>query len=136
MNYLNKILTLFFIVISIKSWSQNNNNEIADTLFKDSTKLLKSAFIRNTKKVFERKIDRYVFNVENSIISQGGDAFDALKNTPGVNVQNESISILGKGAVSILIDDRMIYLKGDDLAAFLHSISANDIKYIEVIRVC
>ena len=133
MNYLNKFLTLFFIVISINSWSQNNNNELSDTLFKDSTKLLKSAFIRNTKKVFERKIDRYVFNVENSIISQGGDAIDALKNTPGVKVQNELISIIGKGEVSILIDDRMIYLKGEDLAAFLHSISANDIKYIEVI---
>ncbi len=34
------------------------------------------------KKLFERKVDRLVFNVENSVASQGIDAMEALAKTP------------------------------------------------------
>ncbi len=49
------------------------------------------------KKLVERKIDRMVFNVENSIASQGMDGVEALRNTPLVKVDETSgISIVGK----------------------------------------
>ncbi|WP_281322202.1 TonB-dependent receptor domain-containing protein [Flavobacterium aestivum] len=85
------------------------------------------------KKLVERKVDRLVFNVENSLAAKGGDAFDALKATPSLIVQENSISIVGKSTISVMIDDRLLQLSGEDLSNMLKSISADNISKIEVI---
>jgi outer membrane receptor protein involved in Fe transport len=85
------------------------------------------------KKLIERKVDRIIFNIENSIASSGGDAIDALKVTPSIKVQNDKISMVGKSEMSVLIDDRPVQLSGDDLINFLKTIKSDDIKNIEVI---
>lgn len=85
------------------------------------------------KPIFEKKVDRLVFNIENSISSIVSNALEAISKTPGVLVMNNSISIVGKGSVSVLVDDRMIQMSGDDLINYLKSIPADDISKIEVI---
>jgi len=89
--------------------------------------------IKSRKKLVEQKVDRLVFNVENSVVATGGTALDALKSTPTVRVQNETISIVGKGEVLVMIDDRLNKMTQEDLSAFLRSIPADNIKSIEVI---
>ncbi|WDF65865.1 TonB-dependent receptor [Flavobacterium sp. KACC 22763] len=89
--------------------------------------------INSRKKLVEQKVDRLVFNVENSVVATGGTALDALKSTPTVRVQNETISIVGKGEVLVMIDDRLNKMTQEDLSAFLRSIPADNIKSIEVI---
>ncbi|MDP5199871.1 outer membrane beta-barrel family protein [Flavobacterium sp. DG2-3] len=89
--------------------------------------------IQSKKKLVEQKVDRLVFNVENSVTATGGTALDALKSTPTVRVQNETISIVGKGEVLVMIDDRLNKMTQEDLAAFLRSIPADNIKSIEVV---
>ncbi|MBJ2126800.1 outer membrane beta-barrel family protein [Flavobacterium sp. IB48] len=89
--------------------------------------------IKSRKKLVEQKVDRLVFNVENSVVATGGTALDALKSTPTVRVQNETISIVGKGEVLVMIDDRLNKMIQEDLVAFLRSIPADNIKSIEVI---
>jgi outer membrane receptor protein involved in Fe transport len=89
--------------------------------------------ITANKKLIERKVDRLVFNVENSVSAAGGDAIDALKVTPGLRVQNDQISIIGKSGVSVMVDDRILQLSGDDLTNYLKSIPSDNIKSIEVI---
>lgn len=66
----------------------------------------------------EQKVDRLVFNVENSVTATGGTALDALKSTPTVRVQNETISIVGKGEVLVMIDDRLNKMTQEDLVLF------------------
>ncbi|MDA3615914.1 TonB-dependent receptor domain-containing protein [Polluticaenibacter yanchengensis] len=85
------------------------------------------------RKLVEQKVDRLVFHVEKSTAATGGNALDALKATPTVRVQNESISIAGKGQVLIMIDERIQRMPQEDLANFLKSIPADNIKSIEVI---
>lgn len=89
--------------------------------------------ISTRKKLFERKVDRLVFNVENSVSASGGELLDALKVTPGIQVRNNSISIVGRSNVAVMIDDRIIQISGESLINFLRSISADEIKSIEVI---
>ncbi|MNK73525.1 hypothetical protein D3C87_930230 [compost metagenome] len=89
--------------------------------------------VKSRKKLVEQKVDRLVFNVENSVVATGGTALDALKSTPTVRVQNETISIVGKGEVLVMIDDRLNKMTQEDLVAFLKSIPADNIKSIEVI---
>jgi hypothetical protein len=94
---------------------------------------LEEVVITTKKKLIERKVDRLIFNVENSISATGGDALDALKVTPGIRVQNEKIAMIGKSGMSVMVDDKLIQLSGDDLINFLKTISSDNIKSIEVI---
>ncbi|WP_347218862.1 TonB-dependent receptor [Chryseobacterium sp.] len=103
------------------------------TVKADNTTNLKEVIIQKKRKIIERKVDRLIFNVENSISATGGDALDALKITPSIRVQNEQISMVGKSGMSLMVDDRMIQLSGEELMNFLRSIPSDNIKSIEVI---
>ena len=89
--------------------------------------------ITQQKKLIEQKPDRIIFNVENSVTAIGGDALDALRIAPGLRVQNNSINLLGRGESRVMINGRLLQLSGEDLTSYLNSISASDIKKIEVI---
>lgn len=99
----------------------------------DNASDLYEVTVTTRKKLIEQKVDRLVFNVENSTAATGGTALDALKATPTVRVQNDYISIVGKGQVLVMIDDRLQKIPQEDLANFLKSIPADHIKSIEVI---
>jgi len=103
------------------------------TIVVDNINQLESVTVIGKKKLIEKKNDRLVFNIENTISATGGDGLDALKITPGVKVQNDKVYIIGKGSVSVMIDDRLIQLKEEDLGNYLKSISSDNIKSIEVI---
>ncbi|MBP2615704.1 TonB-dependent receptor domain-containing protein [Chryseobacterium jejuense] len=94
---------------------------------------LETVVIKMQKKIIERKVDRLIYNVENSTASTGGNALDALKSAPMVRVQDETISIVGKGDVLIMIDDRLQKIPASEVAAFLKTIPSDNIKSIEVI---
>lgn len=102
------------------------------TLIKEQT--LKDASVVVKKPVIEVKADKLVFNVENSINATGSNAFDLLRKSPGVAVDNnDNISLKGKSGVSIMIDGKLSQLNGDDLMAFLKSLNSSDIEAIEII---
>ncbi|MDY6025288.1 outer membrane beta-barrel protein [Bergeyella zoohelcum] len=74
-----------------------------------------------------------VFNVEQAVAIQGGNALDALKNTPRVKVENDAVSIIGKGNLMIMVNDKILRLSGADLSEYLKTINIEEIKKIEVI---
>ncbi|MCL8538913.1 TonB-dependent receptor [Chryseobacterium gallinarum] len=86
------------------------------------------------KKLIERKADRLVFNVSNSVASQGMDGADALATTPLVKVdENAGVSIAGKSGVSVMINDRVLNLSSTELVTYLKSLRSENIEKIEVI---
>jgi outer membrane receptor protein involved in Fe transport len=117
--------------MSVFSYAQEKKPQ--DSINKIVEQQIKEVEITANKKLIERKVDRLVFNVENSVSAAGGDAIDALKVTPGLRVQNDQISIVGKSGVSVMVDDRILQLSGDDLTNYLKSLPADNIKSIEVI---
>lgn len=94
---------------------------------------LKDVNISFRKNIIERKIDRTVFNAENSIAAIGTDALELLAKIPGVRVLNDKVSLVGKGTVNVMINDRLIQLTADDLSDYLKSISSDNISKIEII---
>jgi outer membrane receptor protein involved in Fe transport len=110
-----------------------DNLDLGTITITESKQQLEEVTVTSKKKLIERKVDRLVFNVENSISASGGNALDALTITPSVKVLNEKISLVGKSDVQIMIDGRMLQLSDSDLSNYLKSLSANDIKKIEVI---
>ncbi len=94
---------------------------------------LEGVIVTAHKRIFTQKPDRLIFNVENSIVSNGGNALAALKITPGIKVQNEQITMIGKNEMTVMVDERPVKLSGESLINFLRGISSTTIKSIEVI---
>ena len=113
--------------------SVNQDTYIGIINITEKTQQLQEVVITSKKKLIDRKVDRLIFNVENSISASGGDAIDALKITPRVKVKNDNISMIGKNNMSVMVDDKLILLTGDELINFLKSIPSDNIKSIEVI---
>ncbi|PIF47186.1 outer membrane receptor protein involved in Fe transport [Chryseobacterium sp. 52] len=119
----------------------NSENIIVKGNFKKDIQLkeapveqkLEGVTITAKKKLFERKVDRLVFNVENSVASQGIDAVEALAKTPMVRATDDAISIAGKSNVAVMINDRLLNLNGQELINYLKTIRSDDILKIEVI---
>lgn len=99
----------------------------------EKMKQLNEIVVSSNKKLIERKIDRLVFNIGNSVSASGKDLYSALSVIPSVKVNEENISIIGKSTVAVMIDEQIVNLSGNDLVNFLKSISADDISKIEVI---
>lgn len=110
-----------------------NNNIDLGIIKVENSITLQEIIISKEKKLIEKKIDRLVFNVENSVAATGGDVLDILKITPRIKVQNDQISMIGKSGMAVMIDDRMTYLSGSDLANYLRTLKSDEIKSIEVI---
>jgi outer membrane receptor protein involved in Fe transport len=86
------------------------------------------------KPFMEQKLDRTVFNIENSVLATGNSALDVLRKLPGVTVDNnDNISVRGKQGVQFMIDGRRSYMGGQDMANYLRGIDASQIEKIEVI---
>lgn len=111
----------------------NASIHLGDFILEEEFEALNEVTLVGRKKLIERKIDRLVFNVENSSKSSEGDALQVLTVTPGIRVQNDRISMIGKNTLAVMVNDKIIRLSGEDLSNFLKSIASEDIKNIEVI---
>ncbi|GAA3953231.1 TonB-dependent receptor [Chitinophaga oryziterrae] len=109
------------------------HDTIVKVIMRPKASQLKEVKVTGNKPLFERKIDRFVFNVENSLAAERGDALDVLSVTPAVSVQNESVGIAGKGGVSFMINGKMVQFSGTDLVSYLRAIPSDAIEKIEVI---
>ncbi|MFT6870544.1 MAG: hypothetical protein ACJA2L_001811 [Polaribacter sp.] len=123
--------------LGYKTWHKkvqlDENLNLGTILLEENEQALDEIIVKTEKRVLERKIDRLVFNVDKSIAAVGGNGLDILKITPGVQVQNGTLAILGKGASQLMINGRLSPLAGDELVSFLSGFSASDIQKIEVI---
>lgn len=131
----------YFLQISFLGYEKKKQKiVVSETINLGSIKLiekensLKEVVVNANQKVFVKKTDRLVFNVKNSLIGKAnGDITELLNFAPSVIVQGESIQVLGKDGVKILINGRESKLTGNALMAFLRSLKATDIDNIEII---
>ncbi|MEM6782419.1 MAG: outer membrane beta-barrel family protein [Bacteroidota bacterium] len=85
--------------------------------------------------LYEQRGDRMVVNVGQSVTLKGATALDVVARSPGVvvNQQSNTISMLGKDGVQVLIDGKLSYIPADGLVAFLEGLNADSIEQIELI---
>jgi iron complex outermembrane receptor protein len=105
-----------------------------DIILKPGTKQLKEVSVMSTRPAIEVHPGIVILNVQNSIIDAGSSAFDILKGSAGVRVDNNNnISISGRQSALITIDGKPTNLNGDDLVSVLRSMQSNTIDHIELI---
>ena len=128
----NVYLEISFVGFTTKKINPTQSN-IGTIILEEDGQQLQEIVITARKKLIEQKVDRLVFNIENTVAGTGGTAIDALKSTPSVNVDTDNLAIVGKGNVRVMINDRIVQLSGSELNAYLNTIASDDIKNIEVI---
>lgn len=110
-----------------------NENLDLGTIQVDPIHNLEEITITGQKKLVEIKGDRLVFNVENSIMATGNSAMEVLKNSPRINPFSETLAILGKSSVQVMVNDRLLELTGNELNAYLQSLRSENIAKVEII---
>lgn len=94
--------------------------------------MLREVVLTAKKPTIERLPDRLVFNVENTILSEG-TAWNTLTKTPYLLEMGGSITVKGKQNPLIYINNRRVYLSSDELKQLLEGTPGNILKSVEVI---
>ncbi|MVT08697.1 outer membrane beta-barrel protein [Chitinophaga tropicalis] len=99
-----------------------------------STQTLQGVTVSAQKPFIERKDGATVLNVESSLAASGGSALDVLKRAPGVQIdKDDNIILKGNQGVTVMLDGKLTYLSGEQLANLLKSLPAESISQIEII---
>jgi hypothetical protein len=134
---MRNLFFIFLLLAQLFSFGQTRPTLKTDTtgrnILTDSVQQLSTVTVNGRKPVFERKIDRLVFNVQNSPALVGQDLIRVLETTPMILVTDRGISISGKSSVAVMINDKLLQLSGTELINYLRSLRAENIERIEVI---
>ena len=102
------------------------------TLFlKESVESLSEIQITYKKPTLKREVDRLVFNVEKTALSEG-NMMEVLRSTPGVIILNNKITVKNT-TPTVYINDRKVHLSSQEIGDLLEGTNASNIKSIEVI---
>jgi hypothetical protein len=94
---------------------------------------LKTVTVSAAKKPFiTMGANKITLNVAQSAIAAGGNAYDVLKNAPGIMEQNDALNFRGK-SINVLINGRPSNLSGEELKNMLTNMQASGIEKIEIL---
>jgi hypothetical protein len=132
-SYLLKATSVGFLDFKkVINLNGNDAENIAITL-QSNVSLLSEVVVKGKKTVIESQGDKLVFNVEVASNTVGLNGLEVLRKSPGITVdQNNNVMLRGRSKVQVYINGKPSMIEGNDLAAFLKSLSANDIAAIEM----
>ncbi|NMN38332.1 TonB-dependent receptor domain-containing protein [Pedobacter sp. SG918] len=96
--------------------------------------VLSEITVTGQKQGMQMGIDKKIFAVDQSVISEGGSAGDLLQNVPSVSTDMDgNVSLRGSTGVKVLIDGKPSLIAGGNVAQILQSIPASSIESVEII---
>lgn len=94
--------------------------------------VLDEVVITAKRPTIKREIDRLVFNVQDTPLATT-NAWDILKQTPGVNAIGDNLSIRGSQSILVTINDKKVMLTGEQLKEMLEATDGTQVEAVEVI---
>lgn len=98
----------------------------------DTVKTIKTVEIQGKKPLIKRKIDRLEFNIDKTPL-QNLNAWEILKNTPGIQMQNETLSVQNSTQILVTINDKKTLMTAEQLHQYLENMDGNNVAAVEVI---
>jgi hypothetical protein len=106
--------------------------KIGALIIDQNVEVLQEVVVTSRQPVIERKADRLVFNVENTVVSQGS-SWEVLQRTPGIITVQEELQVRNQQAV-VYINDRRSRLATSELKDLLENYPGQHIKSVEIIN--
>lgn len=128
----------FFLEVNYMGYAQHQTSQftldagtphhrLGQFMLRQQSTTLEGIEISVQKNMIETNLDKTVYNVENSVTSEGATAVEVLEEVPAVDVDIEgNVQLRGSSNITLLIDGRPTELT-------LDQIPANDIASIEVV---
>jgi len=107
-----------------------NNVTLGALVIPVETERLDEVIVTAKRPKLQRMADRLVFQVENTVVSQGS-SWDILKNTPGLIVNSADLLIRGRPA-TVYLNGRRMQLSQDEIRDFLTNLAGVIIKSVEI----
>lgn len=129
---------VYFLKASYIGRASNNlaidiskDTRIGALIIEQKAEQLNEVVVTANKPQVERKVDRLVFNVENTVLSQSS-SWEILQQTPGVITMQGELQIRNQAAV-VYINDRRVQLSPEEIRSLLENYQGENIKSVEVI---
>jgi len=107
---------------------------LGEIVLSTSANQLSEVSIIGSKPVEDVKAGKVTLNIQNSLTAAGSSAYDILRQSPGVRIDNnDNISLVGRQSALITIDGKPTNLWGEDLAGVLKGMQSSTIDHIELI---
>ncbi|MGY6520325.1 MAG: outer membrane beta-barrel protein [Mongoliitalea sp.] len=112
------------------------SNKVFDTIrIAEEMGNLQEVTVKASRPEIIVEADKTTVNVEGTVLAEGNTALDVIGRSPGVYIdENNTINLNGRPGVTVMINDRPTYMSSTDLANFLRSMPADNIKSIEIIN--
>ena len=129
-DFSNSILEISFLGYE-KLQLMPQEGQIVATL-QESSLELDAATVTASSATLRRKSGKFIYS-PNIVETEGLDSYEMLRYTPLLRVEDNVVSILGKGASQIYINGRKPVMDDASLMEMLRSIPAGQIENIEII---
>ena len=107
------------------------DTKIGAVIIEQLAEQLNEVTVMGNRPAVDRKVDRIVFNVENTVLSQN-NSWDILRQTPGVIVMNDELKVRNQ-ATTVYINNRKVQLSSEEVRNLLENYQGENIKSVEVI---
>lgn len=108
--------------------------KLGTIIMENDNKMLDEVVVIYEKPLIERRSDRLIVNVSNSILATGSNGLEILERSPGLFIEDNGISLRGRTGVNIQINGRLQRLSASELNNYLQSIPSSQIEKIEIIN--
>ena len=110
------------------------NYKFKKIILSPSSQKIMEVEIKETKALYENKIDKIVYNPENDVNQSSDDATDVLRKAPLLSVDLDgNVSLRGSRNIKFLVNGKTSTFFASDAATALQMIPADQIKSVEVI---
>ena len=112
---------------------EDKTHQVEDIKVSPSSQSIETVTVQGQLPTVRNVNGKLVLNVENSTLAAGNNALEVVKRAPGVSVdKDDNLQLMGQQGVAVTIDGRQTYMSGEQLANFLKSTDAAQIKSVEV----
>tara|TARA_B100000579_G_scaffold219079_1_gene179162 strand:+ start:9694 stop:12192 length:2499 start_codon:yes stop_codon:yes gene_type:complete len=121
--------------IDVNITGKKLNKNLKNIFLELDTYILNDIQLSTEAPIYENKIEKIVYNVENDISQSANDGIDVLRNAPLVSVDiDDKISLRGSENVKFLLNGKTSsFLHKGNISDVLQTIPAEQIKSIEII---
>lgn len=105
--------------------------DMGTVVMKESSTSIDEVIVK--AQMIRREADRFVVDVANAEAAVGRNGLELLRQSPGVWVEEDNISINGSAGTKLFINNREIKLSGEQLVNYVKNLRAEDISKIEVV---